>query len=84
MKIDERDQTLWIRILEHGPLAVDALLVPKISKRHFFQDIKNSIHGVTRMGLEPHQKFWQLPAYVRKNWPILYECTRKFQSLLNH
>ena len=43
----------------HGPLALDALLVPKISKRHFFQDIKNSFHGVTRMGLEPHQNFFQ-------------------------
>ena len=30
----------------HGPLALDALLVSKISKRHFFQDIKNSFHGV--------------------------------------
>ena len=46
-------------MLNHGPLALDALLVPKISKRHFFQDIKNSFHGVTRMGLEPHQNFFQ-------------------------
>ena len=44
----------------HGPLALDALLVPKISKRHFFQDIKNSFHGVTQMGLEPHQNFFQI------------------------
>ena len=44
---------------DHGPLALDALLVPKISKRHFFQDIKNSFHVVTRMGLEPHQNFFQ-------------------------
>ena len=43
----------------HGPLALDALLIPKISKRHFFQDIKNSFHGLTRMGLEPHQNFFQ-------------------------
>ena len=43
----------------HGPLALDALLIPKIPKRHFFQDIKNSFHGVTRMGLEPHQIFFQ-------------------------
>ena len=47
------------RYIGHGPLALDALLVPKISKRHFFQDIKNSFHGVTRMGLEPHQIFFQ-------------------------
>ena len=53
---------LWLRIGEtsHGPLALDALLVPKISKRHFFQDIKNSFHGVTWMGLEPHQIFFQI------------------------
>ena len=43
----------------HGPLALDTLLVPKISKRHFFQGIKNSFHVVTRMGLEPHQIFFQ-------------------------
>ena len=43
----------------HGPLALDDLLVPKISKRHFFHDIKNSFHGVTRVGLEPHQNFFQ-------------------------
>ena len=28
-------------------------------KTPFFQDIKNSFHGVTRMGLEPHQNFIQ-------------------------
>ena len=28
-------------------------------QRHFFQDIKNSFHGVTQMGLEPHQHFFQ-------------------------
>ena len=37
--------------IKHGPLALDALLAPKISKRHFFQDIKNSFHVVTQMGL---------------------------------
>ena len=46
-------------VLGHGPLALDALLVPKISKRHFFQDIQNSFHGVTWMGLKPHQNFFQ-------------------------
>ena len=39
---------------------LDGRLVPKFSKRHFFQDIKNSFHGVTRMGLKPHQKFFQI------------------------
>ena len=46
-------------ILSHGPLALVALRVPKISNRHFFQDIKNSFHVVTGMGLEPHQNFFQ-------------------------
>ena len=40
---------------EHGSLALDSALVQKISKRHFFQDIKNSFHEVTQMGLKPHQ-----------------------------
>ena len=44
----------------HGSLALDSALVRKFSKRHFFQDIKNSFHGVTRMGLKPHQKFFQI------------------------
>ena len=43
----------------HGSLALDPALVQKISKRHFFQDIKNSFHGVTQMGLKPHQNFFQ-------------------------
>ena len=46
-------------ILGHGSLALDSAVVWKISKRHFLQDIKNSFHGVTRMGLEPHQNFFQ-------------------------
>ena len=54
-----RNQTRAAGLTSHGPLALDALLVPKISKRHFFQDNKNSFHGVTRMGLEPHQNFFQ-------------------------
>ena len=29
-------------------------LFEKISKRHFFQDIKYTFHGVTQMGLEPN------------------------------
>ena len=36
--------------------SLDILLVPKISKRHFFRDISNSCQWVTQMGLEPHQK----------------------------
>ena len=43
----------------HGSLALDPALVQKISKPHFFQDIKNSFHGVTRMGLKPQQNFFQ-------------------------
>ena len=43
----------------HEPLALDSRLVRKISKRHFFQDITNSFHGVTKIGLEPHQNFFQ-------------------------
>ena len=39
---------------------LDGWLIGKISKRHFFQDIQDSFHGVADMGLEPHQKiFWQ-------------------------
>ena len=45
--------------VSHGSLALDSALVRKFSKRHFFQDIKNSFHGVTRMGLKPHQNFFQ-------------------------
>ena len=37
---------------------LDGRLVPKISKRHFFQDIQNSFHGVADIGLEPHQKIF--------------------------
>ena len=37
---------------------LDERLVPKISKRHFFQDIQNSFHGVADIGLEPHQKIF--------------------------
>ena len=43
----------------HGSLALDSAVVWKISKRHFFQDIKNSFHGVTWMGLKTHQNFFQ-------------------------
>ena len=41
----------------HRPLALDGALVQKILKHHFFQDMKKSFHGVTQMGLEPHQFF---------------------------
>ena len=51
--------TQWVLHIRHGSLALDSALVRKISKRHFFQDIKNSLHGVTRMGLKPHQNFFQ-------------------------
>ena len=48
-----------IHYIEHGSLALDPALIQKISKRHFFQDMKNSLHGVTQMGLKPHQNFFQ-------------------------
>ena len=44
----------------HEPLALDRTVVRKISKRHFFQDIKNSFHGVTQIGLKPHQNFFKI------------------------
>ena len=44
----------------HGSLALDGRLVRKISKCHFFQDIKNSFHGVTQICLKPHQNFFQI------------------------
>ena len=46
-------------MINHEPLAQDGRVVRKISKRHFFQDIINSFYGVTQMGLEPHQNFFQ-------------------------
>ena len=46
--------------LVQEPLALDDAVIRKISKRPFFQDIRNSFHGVTRMGLEPHQNFFQI------------------------
>ena len=44
----------------HEPLALDRRVIRKILKRHFFQDIKNSFHGVTQIGLKPHQNFFQI------------------------
>ena len=46
-------------ILVHGSQALDSTLIRKISKRHFFQDIKNSFRGATQIGLKPHQNFFQ-------------------------
>ena len=40
--------------------ALDGRAVRKISKRHFFQGIKNSFYGVTQTGLKPHQIFFQI------------------------
>ena len=48
------------RDIEHGSLALDDALVPKVSKRYFFQDITKSFHRITQMGLEPHQNFFQI------------------------
>ena len=39
---------------------MDGELIQKISKRYFFQDIKNSFHQVTQIGLKPHQIFFQI------------------------
>ena len=47
----------WTR---HGPLALDGRVVQKISKRHFFQGIKNSLHRITQICLKPHQNFFQI------------------------
>ena len=47
-------------VATHEPLALDGTVVRKISKRHFFQDIKNSFHGVTQICLKPHQNFFQI------------------------
>ena len=55
----EKKITGKIGYIGHGSLALDSAVVRKNSKRHFFQDIKNSLHGVTRMGLKPHQNFFQ-------------------------
>ena len=43
----------------HEPLSLDGRVIQKISKCHFFQDIKKSFHRVTQKGLEPHQIFFQ-------------------------
>ena len=49
-------------VLPKDCFSLDILLVPKISKRHFFRDIQNSFHEVTHLGLEPHQifSFWNI------------------------
>ena len=38
---------------------VDPQVDQKIAKRHFFQDIHNSLQWVTGIGLEPNQNFFQ-------------------------
>ena len=40
--------------------ALDRRAIRKISERHFFQDIKNSLYGVTQICLKPHQNFFQI------------------------
>ena len=42
-----------INIINYGSLALDSTLGRKILKRHFFQDVNNSFHGVTQIGLKP-------------------------------
>ena len=44
----------------HRSLALDSAVVRKITKQYFFHGIKNSFHGVTRIGLKPHQNFFQI------------------------
>ena len=39
-------------------LCLDGAAIPKISKRHFFQDIWFSCQWVTGMGLKPRQNFF--------------------------
>ena len=46
--------------IDHGSLALDSAVIRKISKRHFFRDIENSFHGVTQIGLKPHQNFFPI------------------------
>ena len=46
-------------MFKHGSLALDSAVVRKISKRHFFQNIKNSSHGAADIGQESHQKFFE-------------------------
>ena len=47
------------RSYQRGATArLDGAVVQKMSKHHFFLNIKNSFHGVTQMGLEPHQIFF--------------------------
>ena len=43
--------------LYQEPLALDGAVVPKISKRRFFQDIINSFQGATQLVLKPPQWF---------------------------
>ena len=38
---------------------MDLLLNQKIQKRHFFQDIQNSLERVTDIGLKRHQNFFR-------------------------
>ena len=48
--------------------ALDGRAVRKISQRHFFQDIKNSLNGVTQICLKPTQKFFQL--FLQQIWSL--------------
>ena len=52
---------VFYHIFTHVPLALDNEIIQKISKGHFLQDIKNSFHGVTQMGLEPPRNLTLYP-----------------------
>ena len=68
--------------------ALDGRAIRKISKRQFFQDIKNSFHGVTQICLKPHQNFFQfffstnMAAGGVQSFCILEGAT-EFKSLIN-
>ena len=44
--------------MNHWPWTADSF--KKFQKAIFFQDVTNSFHGVTQIGLEPHQIFFQI------------------------
>ena len=62
MSIQKRSSTIGllspIKILQEPLNLPGRKTRSKISKRHFFQDIKKSFHGVTQMGPKPHQIFF--------------------------
>ena len=75
-----------INIMNYGSLALDSTLGRKILKRHLFQDVKNSFHGVTQIGLKPHQFFstnmeFKVFAYYRVSHMFRYGQTEAILRL---